>query len=97
MPAHNLYVSDLYKINEWLSLFARLDYNSCRYYQNRMNYNRWDTIDGFWTVDMKLIGILTSRLSLEVGAKNLFDENYQLTAGFPREGRIFFTVLRGKL
>ena len=46
---------------------------------------------------MKLIGTLNSKLSLEVGAKNLFDENYQLTAGFPREGRIFFTVLRGKL
>ena len=97
MPAHNLYVSDLFKFNEWVSLFAKLEYNSSRYYQNRMNYNRWDTIDGFWTVDLKLTGTLTSRLSLDIGAKNLFDENYQLTAGFPREGRIFFTVLRGKL
>lgn len=97
MPAHILYVSDLFKFNERISLFGKLEYNSSRYYQNQMQNNRWETIDGFWTVDLKLIGTLTKQLSLEVGAKNLFDENYQLTAGFPREGRIFFTVLKGRL
>jgi iron complex outermembrane receptor protein len=62
-----------------------------------MNLNRWQTLDEFWTVDMKVIGTITNRLSLEVGARNIFDENYQLNAGFPMEGRAFFTVLRMQL
>ncbi len=96
-PEHNLYLSDLYTINDWVSIFAKLAYNSSRYFQNRMNFNRWETLDEFWTVDMKLIGTITGRLSFEVGAKNIFDENYQLNAGFPMEGRAFFTVFRMNL
>jgi iron complex outermembrane receptor protein len=97
LPEHNLYLSDLYTIHDWVSIFAKLAYNSSRYFQNRMNLNRWQTLDEFWTVDMKVIGTITNRLSLEVGARNIFDENYQLNAGFPMEGRAFFTVLRMQL
>jgi len=97
MPEHNLYLSDLYTISDRVSIFARLGYNSSRYFQNRMNFNRWESLDEFWTVDMKLIGTITNRFSFEVGAKNILDENYQLNAGFPMEGRTFFTVLRMQL
>jgi outer membrane cobalamin receptor len=31
---------------------------------------------------------------VEAGAKNIFDKNYQLSYGFPREGRTFFGVVR---
>ena len=30
----------------------------------------------------------------DIGARNLFDQNYQLTSGFPAEGRNFFINLR---
>ncbi len=37
---------------------------------------------------------VTSNADISFGARNLFDENHQLTAGFPEEGRNFFLNLR---
>ena len=37
---------------------------------------------------------LTERIGFQVGARNLFDQDYQLMAGFPSEGRSFFVNLR---
>jgi iron complex outermembrane receptor protein len=34
------------------------------------------------------------RIDVQVGARNLLDQNYQLVAGFPSEGRSFFVNLR---
>ncbi|MEK9213174.1 TonB-dependent receptor plug domain-containing protein [Sphingomonas sp. 2378] len=39
---------------------------------------------------------LTERLSLGVGARNLFDAYYTLTDGFPEAGRSFFAVIRAR-
>jgi iron complex outermembrane receptor protein len=37
---------------------------------------------------------LTERIGFQVGARNLFDQSYQLVGGFPSEGRSFFMNLR---
>ena len=37
---------------------------------------------------------LTEQLSIGVEARNLFDEYYTLTNGFPEAGRSFFAVVR---
>ena len=37
---------------------------------------------------------LTERIGFQIGARNLFDQNYQLVGGFPSEGRSFFVNLR---
>ncbi len=37
---------------------------------------------------------LSRQLSIGIGAKNLFDESYQLTDGFPEPGRSFFATIR---
>jgi iron complex outermembrane recepter protein len=41
-------------------------------------------------VDAKAIFDFTDNLRLEAGLKNLFDENYEYSTGFPREGRTYF-------
>ncbi len=99
IPKHNLYMSDLYTINKYLSVFSSLTLNSSKHYQGTLDDEnmQWGTIGGFCTVDMKVIGKITKYFTLEAGARNLFDEDYQYTNGFPSPGRTFFTILRGKL
>jgi|GEM_PF-419830 len=99
IPKHNLYISDLYAINKYLSVFSSLTLNSSKHYLGTLDDEnmQWGAISGFCTVDMKVIGKITKYFTLEAGAKNLFDEDYQYNHGFPCPGRTFFTALRGKL
>ncbi len=92
---HKVYVSDNYHINDIFSLFGKLSYNSKRYYED--SDMGWLTLDGFWTVDAKMLASITRYLSLELGSKNIFDKNYELSYGYPREGRSFFLTLSGKI
>jgi len=81
-------------LNRWVSFFVKAEFNSKRWQQD-LDSTEWTTFHGFSTVDAKVIGHITPNISLEVGARNIFDDNYVLSLGFPREGRTFFTVLRG--
>lgn len=94
-PKHKLYVSDLFELNDWLSFFAKLEWNSKRYYEDS-DTSQWLTLSGFTTVDAKAIGKVTKFLNIEAGAKNIFDKEYEFTSGYPREGRAFFVQLQGK-
>jgi iron complex outermembrane receptor protein len=85
---HKLYLSDLITITDQLSLFVKAQYNSKRYEEDEDG--NWDTLDEFWVVDAKAIFNITKSLSVEAGLKNLFDENYELKVGYPREGRTYF-------
>jgi iron complex outermembrane receptor protein len=90
---HKIYVSDLYETTDWLSFFAKMQWNSKRWYQD-WDTGEWNTLNGFITVDLKAIATLAKGITLEVGVTNLFDENYSLSLGYPREGRAFFSMLR---
>jgi iron complex outermembrane receptor protein len=91
---HKLYLSDNYKINERFSAFGKFEYNSKRYEDY---YGVWKTLDGFWTVDAKVMANITEKMSLELGSKNVFDKNYEFSYGYPREGRSFFLTLSGNI
>lgn len=94
-PKHKLYISDLFKIYDRLSFFAKLEWNSKRYYED-YDTSQWMTLDSFTTVDAKAIGKITKFLNIEAGAKNIFDKEYEFASGYPREGRTFFVQLQGK-
>ena len=91
-PEHKFYVSDLYEFCDYVALFAKAEYYSKRWYED--SDTGWQTLDGFITVDLKVIGTISEHFSAEIGAENLFDENYSLSDGFPREGRTVFGRLK---
>lgn len=93
-PKHNLYMSDLVRLNSWFSLFGKLQWNSKRWEQD-FNASEWFSLDGYWTADVKFIAEVSKKAVLEIGATNLFDEDYSTSYGYPREGRVFFVGLRG--
>ena len=51
---------------------------------------------GFMTADLKFVYSPTKNLDIEIGAANIFDENYELSDGYPSEGRNFFLTLSTK-
>lgn len=91
---HKIYVSDLFKLNNWVSFFGKAEYNSRRYYED-YNAGEWKSLDGFWVVDAKVILTASKNLDVELGARNLLDENYELSEGYPREGRSLFFAVKG--
>jgi iron complex outermembrane recepter protein len=92
-PENQFYISDLYKVNDLISLFAKLQYNQGQWDQK--SNNQWVELKGFWTFDLKIITEIYKSLVAEAGIRNLFDEDYVTAYGFPREGRTFFCALRG--
>ena len=91
-PENKLYVSDLYEFCDYVSLFGKAEWYSKRWYED--SDTGWQTLDGFITVDLKLIGTISEHFTAEVGVENMFDENYFLSDGFPREGRTIFGRLQ---
>ena len=66
--------------------------------------NRWSNLPAnnnvflktgsFFLVNFEAQYSVTDKIDIQVGARNLFDVNYQLIAGFPSEGRSVFMNLR---
>ncbi len=92
-PEHKIYASDLFEICQWVSLFGKVEWYSERWYED-YDTGEWKTLDGFVTMDLKIIGTISEHFTVEAGVKNLFDKNYSLSEGFPREGRTLFAGLQ---
>lgn len=92
-PENQLYLSDLFKMNDWLSLFAKAQYNVGQWDQKRNL--QWEKLGSYWTFDLKGIVEIHKSLVAEFGVRNMFDEDYETSYGFPREGRTFFCGVRG--
>ena len=92
-PQNQFYVSDLFRLNDWVSVFGKLQYNQGQWDQK--SNLQWVELSGYWIFDLKAMVEIHKSLLAEVGVRNLFDENYETAYGFPREGRTFFVGLRG--
>jgi iron complex outermembrane receptor protein len=93
IPEHKFYVSDLYAFNDWLSVFASAEYDGTRYDEDAKDNQV--KVDDFWTANLKMIASLHKSINVEIGVKNIFDENYEMEIGYPQPGRTFFIALRG--
>ena len=92
LAKHKFYFSDLVKITEKIFFYTKLEWYDKRWEEN-VNY-QWDELDGFTLVDAKVMIKLPREVDIEVGFHNLFDEEYEESAGFPRPGRTAFAQVR---
>lgn len=90
---HQIYVSDLYTFTDWLSAFAKVQWNSKRYEENSTT-GLMESIGGFCTADAKIMVKPADFLTFEAGVNNIFDEDYEFSTGYPREGSTFFVNMR---
>ncbi|SPD75497.1 Predicted TonB-dependent receptor [uncultured Desulfobacterium sp.] len=93
IPKYQLYMSDLLTVTDWFSLYAKAEYNRKQWAQKRDQ--SWVDLDDYWVVDLKAMADLYDMATFEVGVRNIFDENYETSYGFPREGREAFCGIRG--
>lgn len=88
VPKNKVFISAKYDPFKQLYLLLSTEYNSSRY-----STNYGTLAKGFGITNAKINVKLTSNLSIETGANNLFNKNYQLVEGFPQAGRNFFSTL----
>lgn len=93
IPEHKIFLSDRYQIHDRIALFASTEYNSERYDEDADDNQV--KVGDFWLVNFKVIATLLPYMNMEVGVKNLFDENYETEIGYPEQGRRFFVGLNG--
>ena len=72
-----------------LALLPGVEFNSSRY-----STSYGTKADGFWLFHLDAQVDLPRGFGLNVGVRNLFDENYELQEGYPEEGRSFHASVR---
>lgn len=65
-----------------------------RRWSNTQTTNLYIQTGSYFMVNFTAQYALTETIDIEAGGRNLFDENYQFTNGFPQEGRSFFVNVR---
>jgi iron complex outermembrane recepter protein len=83
-----------YDILPNLSVTPNIQIDSDRWSNQSSNNNVFIKTGAFFLLNIQVNWKITDRIDLLAGARNLTDSNYQLTAGFPNEGRSFFMNLR---
>ncbi|MBU1910093.1 MAG: TonB-dependent receptor [Verrucomicrobia bacterium] len=68
-----------------LTLVPNVEYNSSRY-----SSSDGVKVDGFWLCHLNAKLKLPRGFAVAAGAQNVFDENYELTEGYPEEGRHYY-------
>ncbi|MEA3466038.1 MAG: TonB-dependent receptor [Thermodesulfobacteriota bacterium] len=90
---HKAQLSVVWQLSEALNLLTEAQWNSRRYYQDSTTL-LWQSSDDFWLCNAQFNLELFEQWQWHVGVRNLFDEDYQLEAGFPQPGRQLYAGLR---
>ena len=91
VPKHKFFAYVDWKIIPNVSLYISQEAEHGRYY---LDDAKTVKLSGFGNTNAKVIYNVTKQLSLEAGVSNIFDKNYYYQAGYPEEGRLFFSNMR---
>jgi len=88
VPKHKAFFYATARATEQLTLTPTLEISSDRWTQdsNRLYYQT----GGYALLGLKAAYAVTSQVEVAAGVRNLLDENYQLTDGFPEAGRSYY-------
>ena len=92
-PKHNLNLSLCYKLIKDLTGNVNMQYSSGSH--TREN-DRKEDVGGAALWNAKLAYELVKGLTVDVGASNIFDKNYDLDYGYPEAGRVVYSNLTYK-
>lgn len=90
VPKHKISSSLTYKALKNLTANINIQYSSSRHTSTS---DRSKDISGAAIWNAKLVYEFTKGLSIDMGALNIFDKNYEYSYGYPEAGRILFTNL----
>ena len=91
VPKHQLRITDRITLSDAIALYAKASYEKG---QKEEIGADWIELDDYWLFDLKGIYKFSENIQAELSVKNILDENYSTSYGFPREGRIFILGLR---
>lgn len=94
VPNSQLMAYATYNILPNVSITPNILLDSSRWSNQSTNMNVYIQTGAFFLLNLQVNWQITDRINLLAGARNLTDTNYQITAGFPNEGRSFFMNLR---
>ena len=91
IPKHKFFAYADWKMIPNVSLYISQEAEHGRYY---LDGNNTVKLSGFGNTNAKVSYNVTEQFSVEAGVSNLFDKNYYYQAGYPEEGRIYFSNLK---
>ena len=91
IPKHKFFAYVDWRILPSVALYISQEAEHGRYY---LDDAKTVKLSGFGNTNAKVIYNVTKQLSLEAGVSNIFDKNYYYQAGYPEEGRLFFSNMR---
>jgi len=94
LPYSQMFAYVTWDVSSQFSITPNIQAASDRLSNLSGNANSFLKTGSFVLVNLEADYAFTDKLDVQIGARNLLDENYQLTAGFPSEGRGFFIILR---
>jgi iron complex outermembrane receptor protein len=94
LPYSQVFAYVTWNVTQQISITPNIEAASDRWSNLSGNANSFLKTGSFVLLNLEADYAFTEKIDFQIGARNLFDENYQLTAGFPSEGRNFFINLR---
>lgn len=92
-PKHKVALGITYRPNQSITTNLNMQYTSSRHTDQS---DRSKDASGATVVNAKIAYKLTKDLTLDVGATNIFDKNYEYSYGYPEAGRILYSNLTYK-